>query len=173
YSNSNNTITMEKVVRVPANTGVILANLAPGAIYKIPRALSASGASVLKASSTSDVNVNALTGGYYWDCEAKKFCRPSNTSRPYYTGSGRSYLNFSSSRNFNEYYTSLWPNTPDFKKGDVNGDGEVDVTDANILTNIILGKDSAGNYGGRADVDGNGSVDVSDANMVTNIILGK
>ncbi|WP_407405135.1 dockerin type I domain-containing protein [Sodaliphilus sp.] len=42
-----------------------------------------------------------------------------------------------------------------------------------MLTNIILGKDTASNYGGRADVDGNGAVDVSDANQVTNIILGK
>lgn len=80
---------MEKVVRVPTPTGVILADLAPGAIYKIPRALSASGASVLNASSTSDVNVNGLTWGYYWDCEKKKFSRPSNTTRPFYTGSGR------------------------------------------------------------------------------------
>lgn len=90
YSNSNNTITMEKVVRVPTPTGVILADLAPGAIYKIPRALSASGASVLNASSTSDVNVNGLIWGYYWDCEKKKFSRPSNTTRPFYTGLGRS-----------------------------------------------------------------------------------
>ncbi len=57
--------------------------------------------------------------------------------------------------------------------GDVDGNGVVDVSDANILTNIILGKDTADNYNGRADVDGNGVVDVSDCNFIINTILGK
>ena len=58
-------------------------------------------------------------------------------------------------------------------KGDVDGNGTVNVTDANILINIILGKDDASKYGGRADVDGNGTVNVTDANLLINIILGK
>jgi len=53
--------------------------------------------------------------------------------------------------------------------GDVNGDGAVDVTDANLIINAILGKDVEGN----TDVNGDGTVDVSDINMVINIILGK
>ena len=57
--------------------------------------------------------------------------------------------------------------------GDVNGDGTVDITDANILINLILGKENASSYGNRADADGNGKVDVSDANAVINKILGK
>ena len=172
-SSDNNTITMEKVARVPAKTGVILTDLEPYAIYKIPRALSASGTSVLSASATGDVDVNSLTCAYVWNCATKKFWRPSDTSTPYYTGPGRSYLSLDHSSSYDKYYTSLWPDTPAGKKGDVNGDGTVDITDANILINIILGKDNAGNYGGRADVDGNGTVDVSDANAVINTILGK
>ena len=58
-------------------------------------------------------------------------------------------------------------------KGDVDGNGTVNITDANILINIILGKDSASSYGGRADVDGNGAVNITDANLLINIILGK
>ena len=57
--------------------------------------------------------------------------------------------------------------------GDVNNDGKVDVTDVNIVVNIILGKDSADNYDGRANVNGVGGVDVSDVNAIVNIILGK
>ena len=53
--------------------------------------------------------------------------------------------------------------------GDVNSDGVVDITDANLLINAILGKPAEGNL----DVDGNGSIDVSDVNIVINIILGK
>ena len=62
---------------------------------------------------------------------------------------------------------------PVFKKGDVNGDGEVDVKDSTILINVVLGLDKAEKYEGRADVDGNGEVDITDANMLINIILGK
>ncbi|MBQ0120098.1 MAG: leucine-rich repeat protein [Bacteroidales bacterium] len=57
-------------------------------------------------------------------------------------------------------------------KGDVNGDGVVDITDANILINVTLGKDSASKYAG-ADVTGDGVVDIADVNAVLNLILGK
>ncbi len=57
--------------------------------------------------------------------------------------------------------------------GDVNLSGKVDVTDVNIVVNIILGKDNAANYDGRADVNNSGSVDVTDVNEVVNILLGK
>ncbi|MBR1882515.1 MAG: hypothetical protein IJ808_05795, partial [Muribaculaceae bacterium] len=60
-----------------------------------------------------------------------------------------------------------------YKQGDVNGDGEVDVNDVNILINIVLGKDDASQYGGRANVDGAGDVDVTDVNTLINLVLGK
>lgn len=58
-------------------------------------------------------------------------------------------------------------------RGDVNLDGTVDVADVNIVVSIILGKDDAANYDGRADLDSNGGVDVGDVNTLVNIILGK
>ena len=61
------------------------------------------------------------------------------------------------------------PSTP----GDLSGDGVVNGNDLNILINIILGKDDAANYGGRANVDGQGGVDGNDLNKLINIILGK
>ena len=57
--------------------------------------------------------------------------------------------------------------------GDVDGNGSVDGTDLNTLINIILGKDSADNYNGRANVDGQGGVDGNDLNALINILLGK
>lgn len=56
--------------------------------------------------------------------------------------------------------------------GDVDGSGVVDVTDVNVVVNIILGKALFSNYP-NADVDGTGVVDVTDVNKVVNIILGK
>ena len=64
-------------------------------------------------------------------------------------------------------------NHVDSMPGDVDGNGEVNGTDLNILINIILGKDNADNYNGRANVDGQGGIDGSDLNALINIILGK
>lgn len=55
-------------------------------------------------------------------------------------------------------------------KGDVNNDGVVDVSDLNVLLNIVLGGDD--NTQGRSDVNGDGTVDISDVNVVINIMLG-
>lgn len=55
--------------------------------------------------------------------------------------------------------------------GDVNLDGDVDITDINIIVKILLGKDNASNYGGRADVNSDNSVDVIDINAIMQILL--
>ena len=57
--------------------------------------------------------------------------------------------------------------------GDIDGNGHVDGSDLNILINIVLGKDNADNYGGRANVDGQDGVNGSDINTIINILLGK
>ncbi len=51
--------------------------------------------------------------------------------------------------------------------GDVNGDGEVNVADVNIILNTIL----AEGYEQSNDVNNDGTVNVADANVVLNIIL--
>ncbi|MCQ2288179.1 MAG: S8 family serine peptidase [Muribaculaceae bacterium] len=58
-------------------------------------------------------------------------------------------------------------------QGDVNGDGSVDVTDLNILVNIMLGNDNADRYDGRAFVAGGTTVDITDVNTLLNILLTK
>lgn len=61
----------------------------------------------------------------------------------------------------------------DKPQGDVNGDGKVDGSDLNILINVVLGKDNADGYDGRANIDGTGAVDGSDINTLINILLNK
>lgn len=56
-------------------------------------------------------------------------------------------------------------------RGDVNGDGEVDIVDLNVLANIMLGGDDPDRYYGRAHVAGNDDVDVEDINALVNILL--
>lgn len=57
-------------------------------------------------------------------------------------------------------------------KGDVNGDGTVDIADVNLVLNVMLGTQSLSDLPG-ADVNGDGVVDVTDLNLALNIVLGK
>lgn len=55
------------------------------------------------------------------------------------------------------------------KVGDVNGDGEVNVKDLNIVLNVSLGN---AEYDSICDVNEDGEVNVKDLNVVLNISLG-
>lgn len=58
-------------------------------------------------------------------------------------------------------------------RGDINADGIVDVTDVNILIDIVLGKDQAENYDRRAFLSNDDIIDVADVNILIDIVLGK
>ena len=60
---------------------------------------------------------------------------------------------------------------PDPVRGDMDGDGKVDVSDVNAVINIILELKDETFYSGNADLTGDGKVDVSDVNAIINIIL--
>ena len=55
--------------------------------------------------------------------------------------------------------------------GDVNGDGEVDVTDVALVTSHILGTTPANFIEAVADLNGDGDIDVTDIALITQIIL--
>lgn len=59
----------------------------------------------------------------------------------------------------------------DWLKGDVNGDGSVNITDINVLISIILGANMDDATMKRADVNEDGSINISDINEVIAIIL--
>ena len=54
-------------------------------------------------------------------------------------------------------------------KGDINGDGVVDIADVNACIDMILGLQDATTVG---DVNGDGNVDVADMNAIIDIVLG-
>ena len=56
-------------------------------------------------------------------------------------------------------------------KGDVNGDGEVNLADINALTDIILRGYADEETMARADVNGDGEVNLADINALTDLIL--
>ena len=53
-------------------------------------------------------------------------------------------------------------------RGDVNGDGNVDVSDVTALINMILGTEP---MSAKADINGDGKVDVSDITALINLII--
>lgn len=55
-------------------------------------------------------------------------------------------------------------------KGDLNGDGTVDVADLNIMINVVLGSDSVDSSVG--DLNGDTIIDIADVNALINMILG-
>ena len=57
-------------------------------------------------------------------------------------------------------------------KGDVNGDGEVNIADVNCLIKVIIGQVDASVYEGRAYVNDDDEVNIGDVNAVLAIILG-
>ena len=59
------------------------------------------------------------------------------------------------------------------KRGDINADGKVDVSDVNIIINLMLGKAQVNAFPGTADLNNDNKIDVSDVNIVINIMLGK
>lgn len=60
---------------------------------------------------------------------------------------------------------------PVYAKGDIDGNGIIDVEDVNAAINIALKLNAMGDYPGTADMDGNGIIDVADVNAIINIIL--
>lgn len=55
---------------------------------------------------------------------------------------------------------------PDMK-GDINGDGAVDIADVNAVINLIL----TSGYAAAGDINDDGTVDIADVNAIINIIL--
>ena len=56
-------------------------------------------------------------------------------------------------------------------RGDVNGDGEVNIADVNCILDVILGTRTAEEFEGRADVNGDIEVNIADVNAIIDIIL--
>lgn len=69
--------------------------------------------------------------------------------------------------NFTLYYTE----GDDILRGDVNGDGEVNIIDVNAIINIILGAQVESDIKERADLTGDSEVTISDINALIDILL--
>ena len=88
------------------------------------------------------------------------------------TGEATRLTNITNRFTFACMWTVEEDDEPDYR--DVNADGVWDIADVNILINIMLGRDKADNYNGRAYVtEGDEEVDIADVNECVNIMLGR
>ena len=58
-------------------------------------------------------------------------------------------------------------------KGDVNGDGDVDIADAVCIMNYVVGKPNTTFIEAAADANGDGDIDIADAVHIVNYVVGK
>ena len=71
---------------------------------------------------------------------------------------------------FTLYYTGEEGGPVEPIPGDVNGDGEVSISDINAIIDVLLGSSNA-EFIRRADVNGDGEISISDINAVIDILL--
>ncbi|MBR2145982.1 MAG: leucine-rich repeat protein [Muribaculaceae bacterium] len=169
-------LTMTQVNQAAASTGMIMLGLTANQEYRIKQptsTVSAPTTNYLVGTPRYAVRIDQQTVGYYWDSSASAphFIKPTP---PSYSNAGEAYLKLSSTEasGMDNVYTNLWPQ-PTIPRGDINGDNKVDVSDVNIIINIMLGKASASNYPGNADLNNDGKVDVSDVSLLIDVVLGK
>ena len=60
-----------------------------------------------------------------------------------------------------------------YTKGDINGDGDVDIADAVCIVNHVVGKPTPMFVAAAADVNGDGDIDIADAVRIVNLVVGK
>lgn len=117
------------------------------------------------------LNYPRVTGLFWWWPEANEYGLNYNTQRVTDAWYNASLWDNENGRALPALY-ELSAFAP-LAIGDINGDGIVDISDINIVVNMMLGKAQASNYIGNADVSGDGIVDISDINVIINIMLGK
>ena len=152
-----------------ADYGYLLTGLTPGEMYKFTpnNTSNARMPNNMLCDVATKLYMNTVDNAYVWNAVDKVFEKPGYLAM---LPSSSAYL-LAADETAPKYYVDLFAPTPDFKIGDVNGDDAIDVTDINIIINIMLGNDNASNYNGRADVTGDGITDVSDLNAIVNIML--
>lgn len=116
------------------------------------------------ADGTVNVSANSsTTAGLRLPMDAPLMLRFTETA-----GSDKKYIYLD---NVKLIYTDMW--APVVIAGDVNGDGEVNISDVNAIISFILQGEQLDNESlmAAADINGDGEVNISDVNAVIGIIL--
>ena len=166
YDKTKRQVNTSRVGRTLAGEGLLIAGYSQNTVYKLrrPSTLPSQPTNLLVGTNLETVNVYDKKVGYLFDPNTKYFWRPSKN---YNLGKGLAYLLLSATDagDTDRIYVDRWSNIT----GDINGDGEVNVSDVTALINNILGSSTYSDA--VCDINGDGEINVSDVTALINMIL--
>ena len=166
YDKAKRQVNTSRVGRTLAGEDLLIAGYRQNTVYKLrrPSTLPSQPTNLLVGTNLETVNVYDKKVGYLFDPNTKYFWRPSKN---YNLGKGLAYLLLSATDagDTDRIYVDRWSNIT----GDINGDGEVNVSDVTALINKILGSSTYSDA--VCDINGDGEINVSDVTALINLIL--
>ena len=165
YDKNKNIASTMKMGRTSTGNGVLIEGYKQNVIYKLKRPSTepTNPKNYLWGSVTAeDLDMHRV--GYVFNKKDKYFYKPSSD---YITEAGSAFFRLSVTQafNINKVYIDRWYKA----SGDINGDGEVNVSDVTALINKILG--SSTYTDAVCDINGDGEINVSDVTALINLIL--
>ena len=157
--------TMKVAITSTAYGGVLIDGYKQNVIYKLKRPSTVpTNPNNLLLGAPNGADLNKFQVGYVFDKKDKYFWKPSSGYR---AEPGSAFLRLTSTQagNTTKVYIDRWLKAT----GDINGDGEVNVSDVTALINKILGSSTYSDA--VCDINGDGEINVSDVTALINLIL--
>ena len=165
YDKNKKIASTMKMGRTSTANGVLIEGYKQNVIYKLKRPITepTNPGNYLQGTVTSE-NLDQYKVAYVFDKKDKYFWKPSSGYR---TEAGSAFLRLTSTQagNTTKVYIDRWYKAT----GDINGDGEVNVSDVTALINKILGSSTYSDA--VCDINGDGEINVSDVTALINLIL--
>ena len=157
--------TMKVAITSTAYGGVLIDGYKQNVIYKLKRPSTVpTNPKNLLLGAPAGADLDKFQVGYVFDKKDKYFWKPSSGYR---AEPGSAFLRLSNTQagNTTKVYIDRWLKAT----GDINGDGEVNVSDVTALINKILGSSTYSDA--VCDINGDGEINVSDVTALINLIL--
>ena len=157
--------TMKVAITSTAYGGVLIDGYKQNVIYKLKRPSTVpTNPKNLLLGAPGGADLDKFQVGYVFDKKDKYFWKPSSGYR---AEPGSAFLRLSNTQagNTTKVYIDRWNKAT----GDINGDGEVNVSDVTALINKILGSSTYSDA--VCDINGDGEINVSDVTALINMIL--
>ena len=165
YDKNKKIASTMKMGRTSTANGVLIEGYKQNVIYKLKRPITepTNPGNYLMGTVTSE-NLDQYKVAYVFDKKDKYFWKPSSGYR---TEAGSAFLWLTSTQagNTTKVYIDRWYKA----SGDINGDGEINVSDVTALINKILGSSTYSDAS--CDINGDGEINVSDVTALINLIL--
>ena len=165
YDKNKKIASTMKMGRTSTANGVLIEGYKQNVIYKLKRPITepTNPGNYLQGTVTSE-NLDQYKVAYVFDKKDKYFWKPSSGYR---SEAGSAFLRLSNTQagNTTKVYIDRWYKA----SGDINGDGEVNVSDVTALINKILGSSTYSDA--VCDINGDGEINVSDVTALINMIL--